>query len=326
MSENGAQIYELMAPTVAGLKTWQELIIQRADAMKVKPHNILPLPQSSGERDGMDTITAGFSKLSRDPDCTSTGCTQSTDKESSPTSRRALQSPEPGNNLFDRVKFVEKEKEDGYVDPELPYQVSDDGRAADSFNIFPSRAAEALKTLAALKQELVTQLMSQEPIEQTKQSTGARLLRATSLRTPIDSRARVMAHNGSDKNSTHTEDQAQDLGSGDTGFFDSPDDYAEFLVLEGYGRAGESSTDDESRASTTGKQLSSAQGCATDSGMNLRFSSTSQAGSLSIFSRQVLSHLRNLQSNLNYLKDVEAKYNNVLRPRSERSAEDSDRN
>ncbi|XP_016898468.1 rho guanine nucleotide exchange factor 12-like isoform X2 [Cynoglossus semilaevis] len=325
MSENGAQIYELMAPTVAGLKTWQELIIQRADAMKVKPHNILPLPQSSGERDGMDTITAGFSKLSRDPDCTSTGCTQSTDKESSPTSRRALQSPEPGNNLFDRVKFVEKEKEDGYVDPELPYQVSDDGRAADSFNIFPSRAAEALKTLAALKQELVTQLMSQEPIEQTKQSTGARLLRATSLRTPIDSRARVMAHNGSDKNSTHTEDQAQDLGSGDTGFFDSPDDY-EFLVLEGYGRAGESSTDDESRASTTGKQLSSAQGCATDSGMNLRFSSTSQAGSLSIFSRQVLSHLRNLQSNLNYLKDVEAKYNNVLRPRSERSAEDSDRN
>lgn len=82
-------------------------------------------------------------------------------------------------------------------------------------------------SVAALKQELVTQLMSQEPIEQTKQSTGARLLRATSLRTPIDSRARVMAHNGSDKNSTHTEDQAQDLGSGDTGFFDSPDDYGE---------------------------------------------------------------------------------------------------
>uniref|UniRef100_A0A3P8WE68 Rho guanine nucleotide exchange factor 12 n=1 Tax=Cynoglossus semilaevis TaxID=244447 RepID=A0A3P8WE68_CYNSE len=229
MSENGAQIYELMAPTVADQKTWQELIIQRADAMKVKPHNIIPLPQSE------------------------------------------------------------------YV-----------AKIHSSFFFTPS--------VAALKQELVTQLMSQEPIEQTKQSTGARLLRATSLRTPIDSRARVMAHNGSDKNSTHTEDQAQDLGSGDTGFFDSPDDYAEFLVLEGYGRAGESSTDDE------------ILGCATDSGMNLRFSSTSQAGSLSIFSRQVLSHLRNLQSNLNYLKDVEAKYNNLLRLRSERSAEDPDRN
>uniref|UniRef100_A0A669BRJ5 Rho guanine nucleotide exchange factor 12 n=1 Tax=Oreochromis niloticus TaxID=8128 RepID=A0A669BRJ5_ORENI len=49
-------------------------------------------------------------------------------------------------------------------------------------------------------------------------------------------------------------------------------------------------------------QLSTSQGCAADSGINLRFSSTSQAGSLSSFSRQVLSHLRNLQANLNYLK------------------------
>lgn len=46
---------------------------------------------------------------------------------------------------------MEKEKEDGYVDPELPYQVSDDGRAADSFNMFPSRAAEALKTCKTKK-------------------------------------------------------------------------------------------------------------------------------------------------------------------------------
>uniref|UniRef100_A0A7N6AZC5 Rho guanine nucleotide exchange factor (GEF) 12a n=1 Tax=Anabas testudineus TaxID=64144 RepID=A0A7N6AZC5_ANATE len=75
-----------------------------------------------------------------------------------------------------------------------------------------------------------------------------------------------------------------------------------YLVLEGYGGPGESSTDDDILASTTGKQLSTSQGCAADSGINLRFSSTSQAGSLSSFSRQVLSHLRNLQANLNYLK------------------------
>lgn len=73
-------------------------------------------------------------------------------------------------------------------------------------------------------------------------------------------------------------------------------------MLEGYGGPGESSTDDDILASTTGKQLRASQGCAADSGINLRFSSASQAGSLSSFSRQVLSHLRNLQANLNYLK------------------------
>uniref|UniRef100_A0A4W6D5U3 Rho guanine nucleotide exchange factor (GEF) 12b n=1 Tax=Lates calcarifer TaxID=8187 RepID=A0A4W6D5U3_LATCA len=41
MSENGAQIYELMAQTVSDQRTWQRLITQRAEAMKAKPHNIL---------------------------------------------------------------------------------------------------------------------------------------------------------------------------------------------------------------------------------------------------------------------------------------------
>lgn len=75
---------------------------------------------------------------------------------------------------------------------------------------------------------------------------------------------------------------------------------AGFLVLEGYGGPGESNTDDD--MSPAGKQLSASQGCAADSGINLRFSSASYAGSLSSFSRQVLSHLRNLQANLNHLK------------------------
>ncbi|KAG7221057.1 hypothetical protein INR49_017686 [Caranx melampygus] len=326
MSDNGAQIYELMAPTVSDQKRWQNLITQRADAMKVKSHSVIPLPQTDGERDGVGIITAGVSRLSRDPDHMSSSSTQSTDKESSPATRSAMQSSLPGNNPFEGVKAEEEEEEEGFVDPELPYQEAEDGREGDSFNMFPSRADEALKTLAALKQVLVTQLMSQEAAEQTKRSTGARLLRTTSLRTPVDSRARVMVHNGSEKNSTQTEDPTQDLGSGDTGFFDSPEDYAGYLVLEGYGGPGESSTDDDILASTSGKQLSTSQGCAADSGINLRFSSASQAGSLSSFSRQVLSHLRNLQSNLNYLKEVEAKYNNLIRQRPERSAADMDGN
>ncbi|XP_029922849.1 rho guanine nucleotide exchange factor 12 isoform X2 [Myripristis murdjan] len=324
MSENGAQIYELMAPTVSDQRTWQRLITQRADAMKVKPHSVIPLPQTDGERDGVEIITPGVSRLSKESDRTSTGSTRSTDKESSPPSRSVMQNSLPGNNPFDGVK-AEEEEEEGFVDPELPYQMAEDGSEGDSFSLFPSRADEALKTLAALKQVLVTQLMSQEASERAQRSSGARLLRTTSLRTPVDSRARVMVHNGSERNSSQTEDPAQDLGSGDTGFFDSPEDYG-YLVLEGYGGPGESSTDDDILAATTGKQLSTSRGCAADSGINLRFSSTSQAGSLSSFSRQVLSHLRNLQTNLNYLKEVETKYNNLIRQRPERSATDTDGN
>uniref|UniRef100_A0A8C7CRT9 Rho guanine nucleotide exchange factor 12 n=1 Tax=Oncorhynchus kisutch TaxID=8019 RepID=A0A8C7CRT9_ONCKI len=159
--------------------------------------------------------------------------------------------------------------------------------------------------VSALKQVLVTQLMSQEDGERAGRSSsgGGRLLRTTSLRTPVDSRARVAVQKGSGMctQASHPEDPAQDLVSGDTGFFESPEDYAGYLVLEGYGGSGESSTDDDLQA--TGKQLSASRGCgAGDSGISLRFSSASQAGSISSFSRQVLSHLRNLQTNLNHLK------------------------
>ncbi|KAJ3590013.1 hypothetical protein NHX12_007970, partial [Muraenolepis orangiensis] len=74
------------------------------------------------------------------------------------------------------------------------------------------------------------------------------------------------------------------------------------LVLEGYSGPGESSTDDDIMAASSGQQLSASRGCPADSGINLRFSTTWQGGSLSTFSRQVLSHLRNLQANLSYLK------------------------
>ncbi|CAL8361291.1 unnamed protein product [Merluccius merluccius] len=321
MSDNGAQIYELMAPTVSDQRTWQRLILQRADAMKVKPHSVIPLPQTDGDRDGAEMITVGVSRLSKDADRTSTGSTQSTAPCHVP------QSPTPGANPFEGAKTEEEEEEEeeGFVDPELSYQAAEEGGEGDSFSLYPSRADEALKTLAALKQALVTQLMSQEASERVQRCSGARLLRTTSLRTPVDSRARVLVHNGSEKGHPQTEDPTQDLGSGDTGFFDSPEDYGS-LVLEGYSEPGESSTDDDIMAASTGKQLSASRGCPADSGINLRFSTTSQAGSLSTFSRQVLSHLRNLQANLSYLKEVEAKYNNVIRQRSERPAPDMDGN
>lgn len=52
----------------------------------------------------------------------------------------------PGSNPFEGVKAEEEEEEEGFVDPELPYQVAEDGKEGDLFNMFPSRADEALKT------------------------------------------------------------------------------------------------------------------------------------------------------------------------------------
>lgn len=138
MSDNGAQIYELMAPTVSDQRTWdkirfdwliksmnfcfapRELMIFHFPLHKggsvLSPRGRMPWKSNltasyhylrpsmllchrylmwwfsvlglvtdlacffcpSGERDGVEIITAGVSRLIRDPDRTSTGSTQST--------------------------------------------------------------------------------------------------------------------------------------------------------------------------------------------------------------------------------------------------------
>lgn len=73
-------------------------------------------------------------------------------------------------------------------------------------------------SVAALKQVLVTQLMAQDEGEQLCRSVGSRLLRTTSLRTPVE------------HSSTRTPSRAQDYTSGDTGFYECPEDYGECLT------------------------------------------------------------------------------------------------
>ena len=45
-----------------------------------------------------------------------------------------------------KAEEEEEQEEEGFVDPELPYQAAEDSREGDSFNVYPSRADEALKT------------------------------------------------------------------------------------------------------------------------------------------------------------------------------------
>lgn len=70
------------------------------------------------------------------------------------------------------------------------------------------------------------------------------------------------------------------------------------MVLEGYGGSGESSTDDD------GQVCSTEPAAAGDSGIDLKklLSSASSQSQGPNFSRQVMTHLRLLQANLQQLK------------------------
>ncbi|XP_052431962.1 rho guanine nucleotide exchange factor 12 isoform X1 [Carassius gibelio] len=298
MSKNGAQIYELMAQTVSEQRMWQRQIAQRADAINAKPHSIIPLPQHDGDRDGVE-----LNKFSKGSERISTGSIQSAEKDSEISPTAALRDCVPDANPGEEDQVPRAGRDGSYLDSELL-----NGRDADSQSC-SSKADEALKTLAALKQVLVTQLMAQDEGEQLCRSAGSRLLRTTSLRTPVE------------HSSIRTPSRAKDYNSGDTGFYEYPEDYAAYLVLEGYGGPGESSTDDDIQVRR--KESSLAHSCAADSGISLKFSSPS-SGSTSRLSRQVLTHLRCLQANLNHLKEMETKYYNLLRQRPVGSAADTD--
>uniref|UniRef100_A0A8C7FNW4 Rho guanine nucleotide exchange factor 12 n=1 Tax=Oncorhynchus kisutch TaxID=8019 RepID=A0A8C7FNW4_ONCKI len=353
MSDNGAQIYELMAQTVSEQRTWQCLITQRADTMKTKPHNIIPLPQTDAERDAVEEISTGIPKLSKDPDRLSTGSIQFAEKYV--TSSPGLQPTPTSINPFDSIKSDDKEEESSLlldrreeeeeeveeVDEEeveaflvgeladrLPLLQErscqgiaiDDQEPHDAFVMPPSRAEEALRTLAALRQVLLNHMTSREEgsdknnenrkeKEQRKGlAHGARLLRMTSLRGPEDSNSSTSGPTsaaasspGSSENGTAGREEgapgSSELPSGDTGFFETSEDYGSYNVLGG---SGESSTDDDGQAS--GKGGGRAQ-WGSDIDLKKLLSSSSQTGDAGPnLSRQVMTHIRLLQANLQHLK------------------------
>ncbi|KAL4593195.1 rho guanine nucleotide exchange factor 12 isoform X1 [Arapaima gigas] len=182
----------------------------------------------------------------------------------------------------------------------------------------------------ALKQVLLKQILAQEE-ERERWAPGGRLLRTTSLRGPMDGPAArsatvLLSPEGSaQRTGMVREEQVRELPSGDTGFFEASDDYSTYVVLQGYGGSGESSTDDD--AQTSEKDPGARWGSAGDSGIDLKklLSSSSLSGGAPNFSRQVMTHLRLLQANLNHLKEVEAKYNQLLQ-KQEGPATDTDEN
>ncbi|KAM6970058.1 rho guanine nucleotide exchange factor 12 [Aplochiton taeniatus] len=367
MSDNGAQIYELMAQTVSEQRTWQCLITQRADPMKTKPH--IPIPQTDGERDAVEIINTEVPKLGKDHDRTLTEGLPSPEKDA--TTAPVLPSSGTSTNPFEGIKSEEEEEDEeeeeeeealppergeeevneeeaeeigAFLESELAERLpflqerSRQGIAIkdqepEHIDLFPSRAEEALRTLAALKQVLLHHMASREAGDQgmerepnKSRASGTRLLRTTSLRGPEEenggesnsSSSRTAGPPAGSQENGATEEGREaareggplELPSGDTGFFETSEDCGSYMVLDGYGGSGESSTDDGGGGGGFGG----------DSGIDLKklLSSSSQAGGAGPnLSRQVMTHLRLLQANLQHLKEVEMKYNQLRHKLSE---------
>ncbi|XP_034079847.1 rho guanine nucleotide exchange factor 12-like, partial [Gymnodraco acuticeps] len=207
MSENGAQIYELMAQTVFDQRAWQCLITQ--SAMKGKPQNrdiIPPAAQTEAEHEAIETIKE---EASKDPDVTSSEGVQSADKDVAVSSPDIQ--PAPSLNPFDGMKSDDEEEEeeellvedrrdedeeieeeeevdeaeleaflDGQLEDGLPFlqeeeethqDIAAENMEQDVFITPSSKGEEALRTLAMLKQALFHHMMSRE--EEAQDQSGS---------------------------------------------------------------------------------------------------------------------------------------------------------
>ncbi|XP_051257369.1 rho guanine nucleotide exchange factor 12 isoform X2 [Dicentrarchus labrax] len=347
MSENGAQIYELMAQTVFDQRAWQCLITQCAEAMKAKPHSNRDTPsaQSDAERDAIEIIKHGMPKASKDPNSTSSGSISSSDKDAA--SSPDIQAP-PSMNPFDGMKSEDEEEEmavaDRQEDEEEDEEVDEaeleaflDGQLADTlpflqqgsrqgiaienqehnaFGLPSSKGEEALRTLAMLKQSLFNHMMSREAEEETenKQSGAPGCQLNASLPGSPEGPSAACDEGRASANSQKDSHQ---LPSGPSGLSETAERNGGFVVLDFVGGSEESSTDDDG-------------GVGGDVGIDMRklLSSSSQTGGSGgpNLSRQLMTHLRLLQADLQYLKEVEIKYNELRQTHSDPATDSDDNN
>ncbi|XDV19902.1 hypothetical protein PO909_025298 [Leuciscus waleckii] len=345
MSDNGAQIYELMAQTVSEQKTWQCLITQRADCMKTKLHNIIPLLQTDVEREEVELINSGVQKLNKDAEPISLGSIQSPEVMST----EVMSTPPSSTNPFETKSDEEDEEEENSVpdqaEDDEEFVVADmtdrltllkqrsrqgiaiDEDEAEAFELQPLRADEALRTLATLRQLLINHMSSQEDTDRDPERGEQRehVARTGSQQGPENSAAiGSTVENGSERGENRVEN-AQELPSGDTGFFETSEDCVSagsYMVLEVYGGSGESSTEDDVQGN------SGEPAAGGDSGIDLKklLSSSSQSSGGPNLNRQIMTHIRLLQANLQHLKDTEIKYNQLCQRLSEETATDTEEN
>ncbi|XP_041098329.1 rho guanine nucleotide exchange factor 12-like isoform X4 [Polyodon spathula] len=242
--------------------------------------------------------------------------------------------------------------------------MDDEELAAFDFPPSPYRAEEALKNLMALKQLLFSHLLLEEEGSEEahfRRCSSTESSRAVSQRGSFDSSSVARAHelrpdrastasepasprspeNGPEReaalvNSDGVKVRGEEAAPGEQmaeQFIESAEGYAgSYLILEGCGAVGESSTDEDFLG--VAGELSRRRGSAEDSAIDLKklLSSSSSSSSRRVssittpeLSRQVMAHMGLLQANLHHLKEVETRYN-ILCQRLAGSASDTEEN
>ncbi|XP_041657068.1 rho guanine nucleotide exchange factor 12 [Cheilinus undulatus] len=356
MSENGAQIYELMAQTVSDQRTWQCLITQCADAMKAKPDNRdKPAAQTQAEQDAIEIMKQGLPKVTKDPAGSPDGninssdlaspCIPDKDGASTPDIQPSSTNPFDGMKSEDeeeepassdrREEDVEEEEADeeideaeleAFLDGQLaeglpfleeasPQGVATENQEHNALDLPSSKGEEALRTLAMLKQALFNHMISREAEEETEEKReSATPGRQQSVSLPgspegpsaVSEEGQTSAGSQSDNSQTSTI----------TGMSENAERNGGFMVLD-FGGSEESSTDDDG-------------GVGIDVGIDMSklLSSSSQTGGVGgpNLSRQLMTHLRLLQADLQYLKEVEMKYNQLQQTHNNSATESEDNN
>ncbi|MGH0182998.1 UNVERIFIED_CONTAM: hypothetical protein FKN15_011073 [Acipenser sinensis] len=241
--------------------------------------------------------------------------------------------------------------------------MDDEELVAFDFPPSPYRAEEALKNLMALKQVLLSHLLLEEEGSEEahfRHRSSAESSRAVSQRGSLDSSVARAHKLRTDRASTASEPaslrtpenspereaalvnsegakvRGEEAAPGEQmaeQFFESAEGYEEsYLILEGYGGVGESSTDEDFLG--VAGELNRRRGSAGDSAIDLKklLSSSSSSSSRRVssnttpeLSRQVMAHMGLLQANLHHLKEVETRYN-ILCQRLAGSASDTEEN
>uniref|UniRef100_A0A4X2K4D8 Rho guanine nucleotide exchange factor 12 n=1 Tax=Vombatus ursinus TaxID=29139 RepID=A0A4X2K4D8_VOMUR len=163
MSDNGAQIYELVAQTVSEKAVWQDLIGRMALSVKEQSTKPIPLPESTpceGERDEEEA-----SKLKEESRGVSTSSLQSPEKHmgtdtplmSKPQSPSSVTSGKSEiNDLLAERQFEKEQTEETSKESGMDYQST---IPEPHFPVSEERwALDALRNLGLLKQLLVQQL------------------------------------------------------------------------------------------------------------------------------------------------------------------------
>ncbi|ETE57927.1 Rho guanine nucleotide exchange factor 12 [Ophiophagus hannah] len=166
MSENGAQIYELVAQTVSEKTVWQDLIVQMAGNVKVgRGRNVIPLPQSGPceedheEEDDQPKLkeeqtSPDSSKQSPDKDLgLKTSSPSVTMSEKSEEEELLEANKQFGEKLPADLLIKESPEHYSQSSPELSFQASENRWALD-----------ALRNLGLLKKLLMQQLGMSEQV------------------------------------------------------------------------------------------------------------------------------------------------------------------